>query len=496
MTTARPTPLTPNQIRGPDVSLVASTGIFTAAAGAFLDLPSLPTTGTYSIVLDPEGAAAGTLSLTVEIGGPGAGTITADGSAVTVVLASQQDVNLTFSGTAGQKVSVLGTSNFNGCWWIRIKKPDGTFLTSTLFCSKLGFREPVVLPTTGTYTLIIAPYGTTSGTANIALFMFVDIVGAITQDGAAVAATITTPGQVARLAFTAVAGQKFSATAASDFPNSSTGCYKLAILKPDLTLLGGTVLCGNTGFTGPLTIPTAGTYWLTVDPDTATIGPFWSLKLYTVIDPTGSMTLDGQTVSPVLIPGAVARFTFPGTQGQKITALTRFSTTGYYTPRILKPDGTALITGALGGNAVPQGTLLEPSLLPVTGTYTFEVDPYDSVTGTATMSVYAVPADASASIAINGPAVPLTIGVPGQGGVLTFSAAAPGSVTFRVAASTMSGTTQMQVKKPDGTVLFTGSFSSTYNSGAKTLPVAGTYTIVLNPDGPAIGTMTWTLTAP
>ena len=90
----------------------------------------------------------------------------------------------------------------------------------------------------------------------------------------------------------------------------------------------------------------------------------------------------------------------------------------------------------------------------------------------------------------------LTIPVPSQGGVLTFSATAGRVVTFRVTASTMSGSTQMQVKKPDGTVLFTGSFSSTYNSGAKTLPVAGTYTIVLNPDGPAIGTKTWTLTAP
>jgi len=117
---------------------------------------------------------------------------------------------------------------------------------------------------------------------------------------------------------------------------------------------------------------------------------------------------------------------------------------------------TTLIVGALSGG-FDDRSLLEPPLLPVTGTYTFEVDPYDIVTGTATMSLYTIPADASASIVINGPAVPLTIPVPSQGGVLTFSATAGRVVTFRVTASTMSGSTQIQVKKPDGTVLFTGS---------------------------------------
>lgn len=395
-------------------------------------------------------------------------------------------------------VAIDDTSNFNGCWYITIKNPDGTQHSSALQCGKIGFKNRVTLPTTGLYTLVIDPDGTTSGTVNISLFTVVDIVGSIMPDGPAASATITTPGQVARGSFNATAGQKFSATATPNMTTSS-GCYTMAILRADLTQLEGALLCGSSGFMNPVTVPTTGTYWLLVDPDSATIGNVSDIKLYTATDVSGSMAIDGPQVSATLTtPGQIAHFSFSGTAGQRISELTTGTFNSAFTSRIMKPDGSQLVGSfTAGGTNVVH--FLEPPLLPVTGTYAVDVDPDSTGTGSVTMSLSTVPADVTGSIVINDPALAVTITAPGQNAAMTFSGTASQSVTVRIGNNTMSTASLSGVTitlvKPDGTAL--ASWPVWINTDTtRTVPTTGTYMITIDPQGTKTGSLALSVTTP
>ena len=79
------------------------------SAGGFLDATMLPVGGTYTVVVDPSGAATGIPQLRrLRRPGRSLSAITAGGSAVTLTTTVPgQNAYATFTGTAGQKVSVL-----------------------------------------------------------------------------------------------------------------------------------------------------------------------------------------------------------------------------------------------------------------------------------------------------------------------------------------------------------------------------------------------------
>lgn len=84
-----------------------------------------------------------------------------------------QNSQLSFSGTAGQSASVhLSNSTFPGCYsiWAAILNPGGSQLSTTQFCGQGSFSmNPVTLPTTGTYTLVIGPENGGTGSASVSL---------------------------------------------------------------------------------------------------------------------------------------------------------------------------------------------------------------------------------------------------------------------------------------------------------------------------------------
>jgi hypothetical protein len=146
------------------------------------------------------------------------GTITPGGSAVTVTTTIPgQNAQLTFAGTAGQRMSVLGSSAFGVCWNLGIFNPDGSQLTNTLGCGSTIFIEPQTLPVTGNYTVRVDPTGSVVGQGTVNLYEVVDISGLIGIGGPPVSITTTTPGQLARLSFTGTAGQRISLHGSSTF---------------------------------------------------------------------------------------------------------------------------------------------------------------------------------------------------------------------------------------------------------------------------------------
>lgn len=415
---------------------------------------------------------------------------------------------LLFDGTAGQVVSVTSTSStwtscqFGGQYSLTIIRPDAsTQVTVSNGCGATTLIDQQILPVTGTYTLMLDPYGANTGSATITLYTVVDVTGPIATDGTGVPVSITTPGQNARLTFTATAGQIVSATSTSSTWTSCQfgGQYSLTMLKPDgSTLVSVGNACGSTTFIDHVTAPVSGTYTVKLDPYGANTGSA-TLAVYAFNDVTGPIPADG-TAMPVSItaPGQIALMTFTGTAGQLVSTTSTSSTWtscqfgGQYSLTILKPDGSTL---AGSGNACGSTTVLEHYTLPVSGTYSVMLDPYGAYTGSATLRVWTF-TDVATPITADATSVQVSITVPGQNARLTFTGAAGQAVSVLVPSGTIPGNCfdyayWLSILKPDGSSLVDAysCFATTFLD-QRTLPVSGTYTLVINPQGVHTGDAT------
>jgi hypothetical protein len=118
-----------------------------------IDTQTLPTSGTYSILVDPVLYVAGSLTVALtNVPADVTGTITADGTLVTATnTAAGQNAIYSFSGTAGQRVSLdVGTGPSAT---VTIRRPNGGSLGS----ATVGpwFIEPVTLLESGTHTVVV-----------------------------------------------------------------------------------------------------------------------------------------------------------------------------------------------------------------------------------------------------------------------------------------------------------------------------------------------------
>ena len=90
-------------ITKPDgTALVAATSMGTN--GGFIDVKSLPTTGTYTILVDPQSFAIGSATLQLyDVPADASAAITAGGAPVTIATTIPgQNAKLTFAGTADE----------------------------------------------------------------------------------------------------------------------------------------------------------------------------------------------------------------------------------------------------------------------------------------------------------------------------------------------------------------------------------------------------------
>lgn len=269
----------------------ASTG---CSSSAFLDPVLLPAAGSYVVQVDPGGVNTGTAAVTlynvVDVTDP----ITPGGAPLSVALTSPgQAARLPFSGAAGQRVSLKATvtsGNFGCNFALRVLNPDGSILgQGSNGCSSTGTMQPVTLPSAGTYTVLVDPGGTWTGTGTVTLYDVVDVTDPITINGDSVVINLTSIGQVARLPFTGTASE--SVTAAVAVTSGGFGCsWAVQILNPDQSVLSSTTSCnGSSKSLGPLVLPTAGTYTLVVDPAGASTG-------------VGSVTLTATSPPPLAPP--------------------------------------------------------------------------------------------------------------------------------------------------------------------------------------------------
>jgi YD repeat-containing protein len=456
-----------------------------STVGGSIDLPVLPMTGTYTIFLDPVSTYTGNITVTVST--ELTGSITAGGSAVPITIARVgQNARYTFSGTAGQTVSVQLSSVTISSGYASILNPDGsTLVAPSSFGTGGSVIDSQVLPTTGTYAIVIDPAVIYTGNVTVTLYNVADVTGTITIDGTAVSPTITTPGQRARYTFTGTAGQWVNLGLSSITIASSS----VSLLKPDGTSLVTTTIGTGGGSLDPTTaLPTTGTYTIIVDPVGNYTGSI-TITLSSAI--TGSITLDGASV-PVSLTriGQTARYTFTGTAGQWVSLGLTSVTVSLGNVTLLKPDGSSLATTSVGTGG---GGLEPPSTLPTTGTYTIVLDPTGINTGSITLTLMSY---LNGSLNLDGTPTSLSMSAVGQNARYTFSGTASQWVSVGFTGVTIPFST-VTLYKPDGTYLTSTTIGTAggYLDLSAALPTTGTYTFTVNPSGANTGNMTITLSS-
>jgi subtilase family protein/fervidolysin-like protein len=456
--------------------------------GGFLDTRTLPATGRYTILVDPQGAATGSMTLNLyDVPTDLAGSVTPGASFPAAIGTPGQNARLTFTGQAGQRVSLKLAAGTIANSYVSILNPDGTMLGSSVYISSFGgFVDTRTLGANGTYTILVDPQDAAIGSTALSLFTVpADVTGSLAPGGPAFTAAIGTPGQNARLTFAGQAGRRISLKLG---PVTIASSY-VSILNPDGTQLAGNVYVSSSGgFVDTKTLPASGTYTVVADPQNDATGSM-TLALFDVPpDVAGTMIAGGPTATfATTAPGQNARIAFDGRAGQIVSLkLSAVSIASSYVS-ILKPDGTAL-----GGNAYvgTSGGFLDARTLPVAGSYTILLDPQAAASGSATLTLYDIPGDVSGTLTIGGPSLAASFTTPGQNGRFTFAGTAGQRVTL-----TFSGVSVLfsyfSVLNPSGSTLVSN--TSMFTSGktvTTTLPATGSYTIVVDPQSSEIGNMT------
>jgi len=391
-------------IAKPNSSILFGTSVC-AEAGAFIDTTVLPVGGTYTILIDLANIATGSLTLNLyTVPADYTGTITAGGSSVTATTnVPGQNGSLTFNGTTGQRISLLGTDGTYGGTaftcdvMVTILKPDTSVLAPATCMEAGGYIDATTLPADGVYRIQIDPYTSSTGSLTLTLNSVpADYSGSITAGGSPVTVTTTVAGQNGQLTFSGTTGDRISLQGTnSTYGGTPFTCdMTVAILNPDDSVLAAATCMEFGGFIDTTSLPATGTYKIQVDPYSATTGSL-TLTLYSVpADVTGTITIGGSAVPMSLsTPGRNGSLTFSANANQHIS-LQATDVSGFNVTfdcdvnvSILKPDSTPLVNPTCMDN----GGTIGSTAIPTTGTYTVFVNPAGPNTGSLTLTVTSVP---------------------------------------------------------------------------------------------------------
>jgi YD repeat-containing protein len=341
----------------------------------FADTIKLPASGTYTLVLDTRNGTTGPTTITSYDVVDTMATIIPDGPAVIVTNSVPgQNARLTFTGNADQRVSVKVAEATFDSTQVYLENALGQRLAfPSSFAGSTGFVDVITLPTSGTYTIVVDPSGPNLGGATVNLYdVPSDITGFILPGGPSVTLNTIAPGQNASLTFSGTTGQRVSLSGINN-----GGSSDVSILNPD----GSTLRITNlTFFLETVALPTNGIYTVFVNPGDLALLTEAVIILHEVpADLMGPIAINGANVPISLTtPGHNAELTFEGPANLEVTVTISSNTINSVWVRLQRMDG-ANLTAQFAG--VGNFSLL-PQTLPLTETYSIQIDPLGSATGT------------------------------------------------------------------------------------------------------------------
>jgi YD repeat-containing protein len=367
-------------VLNPDSSVLIATTSMTTT-GKFLDA-ELTATGTHTVRIDPVGAATGSATVTLT-------TVPADvtssidvggGPVATSILNAGRRARLSFTATAGQRVSVQLSSVTISSSVVSIRRPDDSVVVSTTIDTSGGFIDTNTLVTGGTYSILIDPLGTATGNMTAQVFdVPADLSGAITL-GTPVAVAIGGIGQNATLSFAGSVGLRISLVAS----NVTASSFTVSILRPSGSTLASMAVGMSGGFIDTRTLTEVGTFTIKVDPTTTTTGSV-TLTLHQVpLEATATATVGGAGVAVNIgTPGQNAAVTFDGLVNQQVTVHITGNNLGSVIVRLLRPDLTTMTSTTSSLSAFNLTT----QTLPITGPYRVTIDPNSTAAIGSTLTV-------------------------------------------------------------------------------------------------------------
>ena len=226
------------------------------------------------VVVDPQGMATGSATVTVydvppdpaaagSPGGPGVGvTTTVPG----------QNAKVTFTGTAGRRLSIRLTSVSMSSAQVSIVRPDGSTLGATAYVGTAGgFLDATALPASGTYSVLVDPQGTATGSMTLALYdVPTDASATASTGGPAVTVATTVPGQNAGVSFGSSGGQPVTVSVTG----VTVALTTFSVLRPDGSTLVAPSYMTSSGKTISIQLPGPGTYVVVLNPYSAYTGSF------------------------------------------------------------------------------------------------------------------------------------------------------------------------------------------------------------------------------
>jgi hypothetical protein len=475
------------------VSLLKPSGsaLFTVSAtrtAKFVDTNTLPATGTYKLVVDPNNNYTGKVTLqlynvpadasanAIVGGAPGTVTTTVPG----------QDAYVTFSGVAGHRLSLSLTGVTISAGNVTVLNPDQSTLSPTrAFARADSFIDPLTLPATGQYKVVLDPKGKATGAVTVTAYdVPADKSVALTL-GSPTNNTIDVPGQRASFTFAGTIGQRVSLNVQSSDFNGT-----ISLLRFGGASLASVAISPAGGFVDTVVLPATETYTVLVDPSGAQTGAFGFVAYNVPADPTPAILAGGSAVTATTtVPGQNVYLTFNGTVGQKISVLV--SNVSGIDPaelNLFKPDGKPAIPGPL--TVTSSGAWLQTTSLTMTGEYKILLDPQQANVGSADVNLYTVPADLGGPITPNTP-LSIATTAPGQNAAYTFSASIGQRLSLNLTGVTIQSV-KVTIQKPDGTPLATKTVGTTggFIDTTAALTVGGTYKVLVDPQSSYFGGIT------
>ncbi len=138
----------------------------------FIDMIELPTTGVYTIIIDPVDKHVGQTALQIITVKDVHTTISIDGSGAAADLSTPgATTTFSFAGTAGQRVYIDASDNTlpDQCGGFALIGPEGQAIGSGCITGTKSTidSEGIILPTTGTYNIIIDPSAANTGLVRV-----------------------------------------------------------------------------------------------------------------------------------------------------------------------------------------------------------------------------------------------------------------------------------------------------------------------------------------
>jgi YD repeat-containing protein len=401
------------------------------------------------------------------------GTIAVGGSPVWLTIASpNQNARLFLNAQAGQTVdlSVNSVAPLNCNWTVSLIAPGGTVVTSITPCNDTTARTgPQALPLTGTYVVLVDPSGSETGSISVALTN----LGAMAPSIATVSPNI------------GVAGAAVTITGTNLTPLSAVRLNGTAAMVGSSSSSSATFTVPTFAASGRVSVTTPSGQAVSNDDFFVPPAPYTASDVAVI----GRLHVGGDTRVTIPAPNQIGLFVFDRAAGQRFT-LTISNQIDRLHIQVLRPDGVITYASAAVYPFSPYFT--DVMLAPVTGTYTLVVDPDETYTGTATITLTDVPRDVSGQIAAGGTPVTFSITTAGQNGRISFVATAGQRVALTDTDTTIAYT-GLSIHAPDGSHVASAPVINNNVVGPVYLPLTGVYDILLNPFDTYTGTMTLTL---